>query len=403
MKTVRSLRLISGLVLFTFVIMHLINHAFGLASIETMEQARKVLLLPWANPIGGIVIMTCMAIHVSLGLLALYLRPTLRLGVFDSFQLLLGLCIPLFLLPHLIVMLLGPFLLDERLAYETVLTAYWVDDPWLGLRMVLGVMAVWIHGCMGLFSWMRVQAWWARVAPLVYPIIVLVPVLALLGFVEAGKELIDTSDPGSESAYSSDTANDAYSSNAQSSKAYSGDTYSVDAYGNEQQSDDTSKYDEQFFVTLIDRVMLAIIGLLALILLARYLRVRKNTDEVIVRYAAGRSATAPVGVSLLEISRFNNITHGSLCGGKGRCGTCQVRIISGHDLLPPKNKIETELLIQLRAADDVRLACQTRPAAGEIRLQRLIPRPANSYDARALANGQADLLAKADPELEPAS
>jgi len=112
MKTIRSLRLVSGLVLFAFVIMHLTNHAFGLASIETMEQARKVLMLPWANAVGGIVILICMAIHVSLGLFALYQRPTLRLNLFDSFQLLLGLCIPLLLLPHLVVMLIAPLLLN---------------------------------------------------------------------------------------------------------------------------------------------------------------------------------------------------------------------------------------------------------------------------------------------------
>ena len=38
----RRLRLWSGLVLFAYVAGHLINHTFGLASVETMEAGRRV-------------------------------------------------------------------------------------------------------------------------------------------------------------------------------------------------------------------------------------------------------------------------------------------------------------------------------------------------------------------------
>src|ERR1700722_20602598 len=36
--------------------------------------------------------------------------------------------------------------------------------------------------------WLRLRPWWPKVAGFVYPLVFLLPILALLGFVEAGKE-----------------------------------------------------------------------------------------------------------------------------------------------------------------------------------------------------------------------
>jgi hypothetical protein len=52
---------------------------------------------------------------------------------------------------------------------------------------VLVVSAAWIHGCVGLHTWLRLRPWWPKAAGFVYPLVFLVPILALLGFVEAGK------------------------------------------------------------------------------------------------------------------------------------------------------------------------------------------------------------------------
>src|SRR4029077_12371366 len=45
----------------------------------------------------------------------------------------------------------------------------------------------WIHGCVGLHTWLRLRPWWPKAAGFVYPLVFLVPILALPGFVEAGK------------------------------------------------------------------------------------------------------------------------------------------------------------------------------------------------------------------------
>src|SRR5579864_2534159 len=46
---------------------------------------------------------------------------------------------------------------------------YWKQAPLNGLRQVLVVSAAWIHGCVGLHTWLRLRPWWPKVAGFVYP------------------------------------------------------------------------------------------------------------------------------------------------------------------------------------------------------------------------------------------
>jgi adenylate cyclase len=69
-----------------------------------------------------------------------------------------------------------------------------------------------------------------------------------------------------------------------------------------------------------------------------------------------------VGFTILDASRTADIPHASVCGGRGRCSTCRVRIVRGLAQLPPASEAERRVLARVGAAPDVRLACQTRPA-----------------------------------------
>ena len=48
----RSLRLASGLVLFTYITAHLVNHALGLVSLKTAEAGLKFAVEVWSSPLG---------------------------------------------------------------------------------------------------------------------------------------------------------------------------------------------------------------------------------------------------------------------------------------------------------------------------------------------------------------
>jgi adenylate cyclase len=102
----------------------------------------------------------------------------------------------------------------------------------------------------------------------------------------------------------------------------------------------------------------------------------------VLAYGDRRTASAPTGLSILEMSRIAGIPHASVCGGRGRCSTCRVRI-RGPDraLLPPASPEEQKVLARVGAPDDVRLACQLRPPPGRYRITLLLPASAGPVEA----------------------
>jgi adenylate cyclase len=106
--------------------------------------------------------------------------------------------------------------------------------------------------------------------------------------------------------------------------------------------------------------------LVALLFAARGLRwLVERRRNVRLTYPGGRVVAVPRGMSVLEASRARGIPHASVCGGRGRCSTCRVRIAGGQaaDALPPPSAEERRVLARIKASPDVRLACQVRPPA----------------------------------------
>ena len=114
-------------------------------------------------------------------------------------------------------------------------------------------------------------------------------------------------------------------------------------------------------------------AILALVLLARYIRVKKDHATLSVSYLDGPRFETEAGLTLLEISRMNDQAHASLCGGKGRCGTCRVRVHEGLDTLPDATEAERRTLDRIHAGPNVRLACQVIPPGGTIAIEPLVP------------------------------
>jgi len=69
------------------------------------------------------------------------------------------------------------------------------------------------------------------------------------------------------------------------------------------------------------------------------------------------------GQTILAASQLARIPHASVCGGRGRCSTCRVRVGRGGAALPPPGPEERRVLARIGAAPNVRLACQTEVAA----------------------------------------
>jgi adenylate cyclase len=82
---------------------------------------------------------------------------------------------------------------------------------------------------------------------------------------------------------------------------------------------------------------------------------------------------------VLEASRLARIPHASICGGRGRCSTCRVRVRAAYPGLPPPSDDERRVLHRIHATDNVRLACMLRPEI-EVQVTPLLPPLAQAQD-----------------------
>jgi adenylate cyclase len=203
----------------------------------------------------------------------------------------------------------------------------------------------------GLHFWLRLRPWYPRYARAIYTGFLLVPVLALLGFAEAGREITRRAEdpafvPGVLAAAQ-------LPSPAQ-----------------------------RVVLGRVSRgVLWGHVGIIAVVLAARAARERaRRRQGVRVTYPGGREVLVPVGFTILEASRFAGIPHASVCGGRGRCSTCRVRVIRGAEHLPAATTEELRVLGRVGAPAHVRLACQVRPPR-DVAVVPLVPAGAGPADA----------------------
>ena len=359
-RTIRRARLGSGLVIFIFVVLHLSNHAIGLISVAAADKAAHLFLAIWRNPLGTAVFYSSVLIHIALVLRAIYMRRSLVMPKGEMAQIVLGLMIPLLLMDHVIGTRIAHEFYGYIDDYETVVGSLWIRNPANGARQGLAVVAVWIHGCIGIHFWLRYRSWYPDFAPLMLALAILVPVLALLGFVEMGRTLADPSYQQSMtvSAYK-EGVNTRYASNPDVHRQVA--MIRAGLYG-------------------------AFSASLLIVVVARARRkLKERLNQVAVHYPGGEVIRVPRGFSVLEASRLGGLPHYSVCGGKGQCSTCRVQILGDYENLPPPDKMEQTTLRRINAGPDVRLACQLRPNHDVAVAPLLVPAieaalPANSQE-----------------------
>jgi adenylate cyclase len=323
----RTARLTSGLILTAFVALHLANHTLALVSIDTAETASDILMAPWRNPVGGVVLLIAALTHLGLTLLALYRRRSLVMPVKEAAQLLLGLAIPVLIAEHVLGTKIYGAMTGGDANYAFVANALWVQMPLTGVKQVVAVLVIWAHGCIGIYFWLRYRSWFASAAPYLLVFAALLPTLALLGFVNAGRAVEATP--------------------------------AIADQGVPKQCSTRSRRRKFAGLYVVYTVYGAILGL---VLTLRILRTRRERRDLVeVRYPDGRSIRVPKGFSVLEASRLAGIPHHAVCGGRGRCSTCRVRVLEGISQLPPPELLEQATLARIHAEPDVRLACQLRP------------------------------------------
>ncbi|HZH53613.1 MAG TPA: adenylate/guanylate cyclase domain-containing protein [Microvirga sp.] len=320
----REIRLAAGLVLGAFLLMHFGNHSLGLVSIEAMEEARRMFNLIWRHPLGTGLLYGSLVLHFVLALEALFRRRTLRMPWKEAAQLAFGLSLPFLLIPHVAGTRIELSLYGRDTGYPDVIRGLWILNPENGARQAAALVIAWLHGCIGIYFWLRPKYWFRDWAIVLYTGALLVPVLALLGFAEAGKQIASEPNRFAPKPPLPDGG-----------EALS--TIRIALYG-------------------------LFAGLIAIAFAARGVRSYQTLSQrVRVTYPGAQVVTIPRGYSILEGSRMAGFPHQSVCGGRGRCSTCRVRVVRGLELQPAPTAQELATLKRIKAGPDIRLACQLRP------------------------------------------
>ena len=183
---IRRLRIGTGLVLFTFVTCHLINHALGLVSLDALERGRLVLTEPWGNWVASTLLYGALTVHLGLAVWAVYERRTWRLSPMDWLQLLSGLIIPIYLVPHVLNTNLAGELYAFDPTYRFELLLFFVIAPGLSINQTVLILLSWGHGVIGVYQWLRLKPWFAHVRAYAFAFALLLPTLSLAGVWVAG-------------------------------------------------------------------------------------------------------------------------------------------------------------------------------------------------------------------------
>jgi adenylate cyclase len=329
----RQIRLLSGSILFAYVLVHFTNHALGIVSLDAMESMLSVVyqVVSW-RPVTCL-LYGALVVHLALALYALWQRRSLALQPTEAMQYVLGFAVPLLVAQHVTdTRIDADYFGGDFGHYENLLSVFWYTDPLQGVLQIVLLLAVWIHSCIGYRFWLRWRPWYAEVQSYLFAFAIAVPLLAIAGDIAGGRQvgMLDAQQPGRIAR--TVAAEPAPENRAQLN-------------------------------AIAWTIRLVFLGSLGLVLAARLVRHHwwRRRGTALILYPDGRSIEVASGFTVLEASRMLGIPHASICGGKGRCSTCRIRVRVAQDTLPEPSWTELNVLRRIGSPPNVRLACQLRP------------------------------------------
>jgi adenylate cyclase len=330
--TLADLRSVTGPIIGLYVTMHLSNHALGLISIHAQESVRPWVMALWHSPPGQVLLYGSLSIHAAVALIVLFRRRHYYMPAWEAIQILLGLTIPYLLLVHIVNTRGTRVLTGIDIDYTYEIANLWVD-PWTRFKQIALVLLVWGHFAVGLHFWWRLHGWYQRAFPAIFLALVLVPMVALLGFAEVGMTMTARAQA------------DPQWMRAMKTRGVPADPHRA-----------------KLRAALKEWVGPSWFGVVGLVFVIAQIRNwRERHARFKVSYRDDGVIEAPIGMSVLEVSRMARRAHMSVCGGRARCTTCRVQIAGAAGELPDPGELESNALRRIGAPTNVRLACQLRP------------------------------------------
>lgn len=325
-------RLISGLILVAFIVCHSFNHALGVFSLDVVETGSLFLNDPWGKPPLLWVLWLVLPLHACVSLATFLRRRSFHISALDLIQVITGILIALVMMSHLYAQLVLVPTTNLHMGYELLPLLGRVFAPLVGIEMALGLTMIWLHLGVGLYLWLGHHQWFNRWRWVLAVPALLLPSWGLAGFLALGTQ----------------------------SQAWPDQVGKVEAIFNKSHFSpevgslimDTSQRWSFVLGMVIIVLILARVG-------SHYVAKRPKGPKLF--YGEGRVVALLPYASVLETVRSEGIPHGSICGGRGRCSVCRVRLGKGGEHLPPPDEAEKKVLERVGAPYGVRLACQIYP------------------------------------------
>ena len=219
---------------------------------------------------------------------------------------------------HVISTRIAESLLGVISDYSSVLIVQWVLSPWLGVLQATAVLTVWVHACIGIHFWLRTHAWYTRWRALFVVLGLLLPTLALSGYVTAGNQVRRASTNPNYTKMSLEDSN----------------------------LTDQKRAEIGYIARIGSAAYLALVLLPFVGRGVRSWRYRRRRPPLL---SHSNGTTLPIlpGATVLETLRENGIAHASVCGGRARCTTCRILVTRGLDRLPEPSGMEARALARI--------------------------------------------------------
>ena len=347
-----KLKLWTGMFLMIYCVTHYLNHSIGIFGLNAVDYIRSIFLFFWRNPVMNYFLPGVAVIHIYLSLSRVIRMASFRgFKRHEWFQLIAG----ILTVPALALHVSGTKIahifygIDDTYTFFSADIGDYIDIIIFNLLMLL----VWIHGYIGVKYWMKVNSTYQRYLNKIEMFFFILPILALVGLISIFREsnLNQLIDPRyKEKVFSSSNPENV----------------------------DLDKVTE-------NTIMYFVIPYLLLILLLFtgrfiYFKIKRRNNSIQISYPGGAVSKIFPGMSILEASLDAGIPHAHVCGGRGRCSTCRIRVDQGLDQLEPARQNERRVLRGIGAPENIRLACQAFPK-NDLNVSPLLAHDANFLEA----------------------
>ena len=328
-----KLKLWTGMFLMFYCVTHYLNHSIGIFGLDAVEYIRNIFLFFWRNPVMNFFLPSVAVIHIYLSL-----SRVIRLASFrgfkrhEWFQLIAG----ILTVPALALHVSGTKIahvfygINDTYTFLSSSIADYTDIVIFNLLMLL----VWMHGYIGVKYWMKVNSKYQSYLNKMGMFFFLLPILSFVGVISMFREsnlnlLIDPK-------YKEKVFNSSNPENVDLDKL----------------TEDTMMY---FVIPYLFLIILLFTGRFI------FFKIKRRNNSIQISYPEGIISKIFPGMSILEASIDAGIPHAHVCGGRGRCSTCRIRVDKGLDQLEPPRQKERRVLRGIGAPENVRLACQAFP------------------------------------------